>query len=550
MLVDITERKKAEEAKQQLNETLEQRVEERTREMAEAFDRLRVSEERFRLLVQGVTDYAIFMLDPDGSVTNWNLGAERIYGYSAAEILGSHFSRFHNDKDRQRRLPEIALDTARRTGRYEGEGWRVRKDRTTLWVSVIIDAIYDDAGKLVGFAKIIRDLTERRAADEQLRQAQKMEAVGQLTGGVAHDFNNLLTAIIGNLEMLATALPKRSAAKRHAEAALRAAARGGRLTEHLLAFSRRQEIRPQTISVNDILSETLILCQRTVGEGVELEVYLQPGIWACHIDPAQFEAAILNLAANARDAMCRSGRLTIATENVTAGDSEGVDLIAGEYVIVSVADAGCGMTAAELARAFEPFFTTKEIGKGTGLGLSQVYGFAQQSGGTARIESRRGVGTTVRIYLPRDNGPLADLAAPADGRSGAATGGATILIVEDDPDVREMIVGMLSDLGYRTLVARTGPEALAVLDQEGCVDLLFTDVVMPAGISGIDLARAAARSRPDLKILLTSGYAGPEPEAQSVRREFPFIAKPYRTPALARMLREVIAGLPLRQWWA
>ncbi len=547
MLVDITDRKKAEEAKEQLNQTLEQRVEERTREMAEAFDRLRVSEERFRLLVQGVTDYAIFMLDTDGSVTNWNLGAERIYGYSAVEIVGSHFSRFHNEKDRQRRLPEIALDTARRTGRYEGEGWRVRKDGTTLWVSAIIDAIHDDAGKLVGFAKITRDLTERRAADEQLRQAQKMEAVGQLTGGVAHDFNNLLTAIIGNLEMLATALPEPSATKRYAEAALRAAARGGRLTEHLLAFSRRQEIRPQTVSVNDILSETLILCQKTVGEGVELEVRLQPGIWACHIDPAQFEAAILNLAANARDAMCRTGRLTIATENVTAGDSEGIDLIAGEYVVVSVTDAGCGMTADELARAFEPFFTTKEVGKGTGLGLSQVYGFAKQSGGTARIESRRGVGTTVRIYMPRDNGPLAVYATLVNGRSGAATGGKTILVVEDDPDVREMIIGMLSDLGYRTLVARTGPEALAILDQEDSVDLLFTDVVMPAGISGIDLARTAARSRPDLKILLTSGYAGSEPEAQSARLEFPFIAKPYRTPALARKLREVVAGRSLRQ---
>jgi PAS domain S-box-containing protein len=550
MLVDISDRKKAEEAKQQLNETLEQRVEERTREMAEAFDRLRVSEQRFRLLVQGVTDYAIFMLDLDGSVTNWNLGAERIYGYTASEIVGCHFSRFHAERDRERRLPEAALDTARRAGRYEGEGWRVRKDGTTLWVNAIIDAIHDDAGQLIGFAKITRDLTERRAADEQRRQAQKMEAIGQLTGGVAHDFNNLLTAIIGNLEMLATASREGSAAKRYADAALRAAARGGRLTEHLLAFSRRQEIRPRTVSVNDILSETLILCQKTVGEGIELEVRLQPGIWACHIDRDQFEAAMLNLVANARDAISRSGRLTIATENVTAGNSEGFDLVAGDYVVVSVTDAGCGMTADELARAFEPFFTTKEVGKGTGLGLSQVYGFAQQSGGAARIESRKGVGTTVRIYLPRDNGPLADHAATADARSGAASDGATILIVEDDPDVREMIDAMLSDLGYRTWVARTGPEALAILDHEGCVDLMFTDIVMPAGISGIDLARSALRSRPDLKILLTSGYTGAEPEAQSARREFPFIAKPYRAPALARKLREVLSGPPLRQRWA
>ena len=548
MLVDITDRKKAEEAGQQLNQTLEERVEERTREMAEAFARLRVSEERFRLLVQGVTDYAIFMLDPEGSVTNWNLGAERIYGYSAAEIVGSHFSRFHSEKDRKSRLPETALDTTRRTGRYEGEGWRVRKDGTILWVGAVIDAIHDDAGKLIGFAKITRDLTEKRAADEQLWQAQKMEAVGQLTGGVAHDFNNLLTAIIGNLEMLTTLLPEDGSAGRHAAAALRAAARGARLTEHLLAFSRRQEIRPQTVSVNDLLHETLILCQKTVGEGVELEVSLQPGIWACHIDPAQFEAAILNLAANGRDAMSRSGRLTVATENVTAGDSDGIDLMAGEYVVVSVGDGGCGMSAEVLARAFEPFYTTKEVGKGTGLGLSQVYGFAKQSGGTARIEIRKDVGTTVRIYIPRDDGPLAERETPVDGLSGAATRGATILIVEDDPDVREMITGMLSDFGYRTLVARNGPEALAILDQENSVDLLFSDVVMPAGMSGADLARAAARNRPGLKILLTSGYAGAEPEAQSTRAEFPFLAKPYHAPALSRKLKEILAAeaLPRR----
>ncbi len=234
---------------------------------------------------------------------------------------------------------------------------------------------------MVGFAKITRDLTERRASDEQLRQAQKMEAVGQLTGGVAHDFNNLLTAIIGNLEMLTSALPERSATKRYAEAALRAAARGGRLTEHLLAFSRRQELLPQTVSVNDILNETLILCQKTVGEGVELEVRLQHDIWACHIDPAQFETAILNLVANARDAICRSGRVKIATENVTAGDSEDIDLTAGEYVVVSVSDAGCGMTADELATSLRAVFHDEGNRQGyrarpqSGLWLCQAIGW-------------------------------------------------------------------------------------------------------------------------------------------------------------------------------
>ena len=542
MLVDITERKTAEEAQRRLNETLEQRVEERTREMAEAFARLRVSEERFRLLVQGVADYAICMLDPDGVVTNWNLGAERIHGYAAGEIVGQHFSQFYTEEDRRNRHPNTTLDTARRAGRFETEGWRVRKDGTEFWAGVIIDAIHDDAGRLVGFAEITRDLTERRAADEQLRQAQRMEAVGQLTGGVAHDFNNLLTAIIGNLEMLAPGLPEHGPPRRYAEAALRAAARGSRLIEHLLAFSRRQEIRPQTVSINEILRDSQMLCQKTVGEGIEIELRLQPDLCSCHIDPTQFEASILNLAANARDAMNRSGRLTIATKNVTAGGGGGIDLSVGDYVVVSVGDTGCGMSADVLARAFEPFYTTKEIGKGTGLGLSQVYGFATQSGGAARIESRTGVGTTVRLYIPRTDRPPAEHEAAADELSEAAATGVTILVVEDDEDVRDMIVATLSDLGYRILVARTGPEALALLRREPAIDLLFTDVVMPGGMSGADLARAAGRLRPDLKILLTSGYAGAETEGRAARRDFPFIAKPYRAAALAGKLKEVLAG--------
>ncbi len=435
-------------------------------------------------------------------------------------------------------MPERALETARQTGKYEAEGWRVRKGGTKFWANVVIDAIHDETGRLIGFAKITRDLTERKAAEEQLRQAQRMETLGQLTGGVAHDFNNLLTAIVGNLELLEAVLPQHGSASRYADAALRAAGRGARLTQQLLAFSRRQEIRPQIVDVNEILGETLLLCQKTLGEDIEIELRLQPQIWTCHIDPAQFEAAILNLAANARDAMKQSGRLTVVSENVTAGG--GIDLSAGEYVVVSVSDAGCGMSGEVLTRAFEPFYTTKDVGKGTGLGLSQVYGFAKQSGGAAQIESKMGVGTTVRIYLPRKDGrPVEEEAG--DRVSNAVPGGATILVVEDDPDVREMVVAMLSDLGYRTLVAESGPEALAVLRHDDAVDLLFTDVIMPAGMSGIDLARAARRTYPDVKILLTSGYAGIEPVALSARREFSFIAKPYRAPTLGKKLMEILA---------
>src|SRR5215469_1342564 len=545
VLVDITELKRAKQTIGELNDTLEQRVEQRSLLMSQAFTELRASEERFRLLVQGVADYAIFMLDPDGFVTNWNAGAARIKGYAADEIIGRHFSEFYLEEDRQKGLPKRALETARRTGKYEAEGWRVRKDGTKFWANAVIDAIHDGTGRLIGFAKITRDLTERRAAEEQLRQAQKMEAIGQLTGGVAHDFNNLLTAIIGNLEMLTPLLPAGDPGRRYAEGALRAASRGSRLTEHLLAFSRRQELRPEIVDINRLMRENLVLCQKAVGEGVEIKLLLNNEIWPCEVDPAQFGAAILNLAVNARDAIGRSGHLTIRTENVTMTRRDAIDELAGGHVLVSVTDNGCGMSPEVRERAFEPFYTTKEVGKGTGLGLSQVYGFAKQSGGAARIESELGHGTTVRIYVPRVEGRVPAVSWLQEERPTTASK-ANILVVEDDPDVREMIVGILSDLGYQTLVATDGPEALAILNRDRSVDLLFTDIVMPAGMSGTELARRASNLRPDLKILLSSGYTREAAQSRSGLLDFPFIAKPYRPAALGKKLQEVLAGGLLR----
>jgi len=545
MLVDITARKNAEEALERLNATLQQRVDERTQQVVRTFTKLNESEHRFRLLVEGVIDYAIFMLDPHGFVTNWNRGAERIKGYSANEIVGQHFSRFYTEEDRVGGVPARALDTAISTGRYEAEGWRVRKDGSTFWASVVLDTIRDENGELLGFAKVTRDLTERRAAEEQLRQAQKMEMVGQLTGGVAHDFNNLLTAIMGNLEMLATILPAEERARRYLDGALRATERGSRLTEHMLAFSRRQEIRPEIVNLNDLLRDIVMLCQRIVGEDLEIVLHLQDALWLTRTDAAQFEAAVLNLSANARDAMDGSGRragcLTIATENVAIGGVEGSDLPAGDYVVFSISDTGCGMSAAVLERAFEPFYTTKEVGKGTGLGLSQVYGFAKQSGGSARIESMPGRGTTVRIYLPRIEGKSTHAGSSKDRPQATLAGTATILVVEDDLDVREMIAGALPLLGYRISVVANGPEALAVLRRDKTVDLLFSDVVMPERMSGIELARTARRLRPGLRVLLSSGHVD-DKQSDVIRAEFPFIAKPYRPLTLARKLEEVLAA--------
>ena len=668
MLIDLTDRQRAEQALLRLNKALARNVKRRTKELAATSAKLDDSERHLQLLVQGVTDYAIFMLDPSGIVVSWNTGAERIKGYRAEEIIGQHFSRFYTEQDRANGVPQRALATALREGRCELEGWRVRKNGEHFWGSVVIDPIHDDAGALVGFAKItrdeterqvakekaaesaelaraiidtaleafvqidehgivhewnaraevvfgwsrvqavgrdlwdlivppaegnryrkrlasflrrdvsqkrgrrlqlqalrqdgaeitvelsatalrrgehylvngfIRDLTEQLAAEAHLHHAQKMEAIGQLTGGVAHDFNNLLMSIIGNLEVLAAKLPERGSYGRYVEAALRAAWRGSGLTEQLLAFSRRQEIHPEIVSIDRLLRGITMLCQKTVGEGIEISVNAEKNLWAARVDQGQFEAALLNLAANARDAMDWSGRLTITAQNVTTRHGTGSDLPAGHHVLISVSDTGCGMDADVLAHAFEPFFTTKEVGRGTGLGLSQVYGFATQCGGTALIESKRGAGTTVRIYLPKADGEVKAERSLED-LAHAPNGTATILVVEDDPDVREMITEVISHLGYRVLVATDGREALSVLQNQSSIDLLFSDVVMPSGMSGIELGRGARRLRPNLNVLLSSGYVGEAAKSELIRSGVSFISKPYRPAELASKLSECL----------
>jgi PAS domain S-box-containing protein len=507
------------------------------------------SEQKFRMLVQGVTDYAIYMIDPRGYITNWNLGGERIKGYRAEEVIGGHFSQFYMPEDRAAGIPARALEIAAKEGRYEGEGWRIRKDGTRFWAGVVIDRILDTDGKLVGFAKITRDMTEKRRAEEALEQAraalaqaQKMEAVGQLTGGVAHDFNNLLTVITNSLDLLEARLRPNPQTKRIIDSAQRAAERGARLTGQLLAFARRQPLRPEIHNINALIEGFEAVLRRACPEPIEIEMALDPRPLAANIDSAQFETALLNLIVNARDAMPKGGSVRISTGRKKLGSAEAKalsELPPGDYVTVAVADTGESMAAEVVSRAFEPFFTTKEVGKGSGLGLSQVYGFVTQSGGHVAIDSKPGAGTTVLLYLPAAPAAAAGRSARDPHRATTPPVG-RILVVEDDPEVLDVTVEMLRTLGWEVLTAPDGPSGLSVLRRDADIDVLFSDIVMPRGINGVELAREARRLRPELRVLLASGYpasALPASNAGSEDGEFPFLSKPYRASELARKLR-------------
>ena len=508
------------------------------------------SERQFRMLVQGVADYAIYMLDPDGHITNWNLGGQRIKGYRADEVIGRHFSIFYTPEDRAASVPKQALATAAREGRYESESWRLRKDGTRFWASVVIDRILDHDGKLIGFAKITRDMTEKRRAQDELEQAratlaqsQKMEAVGQLTGGVAHDFNNLLTVIANGLDLLAGPLRDEAQKQRLIESAQRAAERGARLTQQLLAFSRRQALRPQIHDVNRLIGGFDAVLRRACPEPIKVDIVLSPHPVAANVDGAQFETALLNLVVNARDAMPRGGKLRIAT-GLTRIDADRAktmpDIAPGDYLTVLVSDTGEGMTPEVQQRAFEPFFTTKDVGKGSGLGLSQVYGFVIQSGGHVGIDGKPGKGTTVTIYLPAV--PAADQGETHTGSANNAQFTGRVLVVEDDPDVLDVTVETLRHFGYEVLTAPDAHGALAILRRDPDIDVLFTDIVMPRGMNGVELAREATRLRPQLRILLASGYPKSALSSEhgiATDMEFAFLAKPYRGSELAEKLRDL-----------
>ena len=534
---DVAIRRRAENSLREAHAEVEARIEARTSELAQANRALEAAQR----LVDGVQDHAIFMLDNAGNVTSWNKGATRIEGYASAEVLGRSFAIFYTAADQAAGIPAEALAMAAREGKYETEGWRVRKDGSQFWAAVVIEAIRDQAGKLTGFAKITRDITERReaqarleAARDQLAQSQKMEALGQLTGGIAHDFNNVLAVVLSNLELLRNRADLVPALSKLIDNSEKAIERASGLTQRMLAFARRQDLRPVPVDIPQLVGGMVELLKRTLGSQVIIEMRIPGTLKLAMVDANQLELAIMNLALNARDAMPTGGTLTIsAEEHVVEGRRS--ELAPGRYVNVSVTDTGIGMETSILARAGEPFFTTKGVGKGTGLGLAMVQGLAEQSGGRLELRSTAGKGTTAVIWLP-----VATLTAA--GKTGSPdvveiTRALTVLAVDDDPLVLIGTVGMLEDLGHAAIEATSGQAALEVLRSSEEVDVLVTDQAMP-GMTGTELIRAARMQRPGLPVILATGYAEPT----GIDPEIPVLKKPYLQQALATAIARVLGA--------
>jgi PAS domain S-box-containing protein len=494
---------------------LEERVAMRTAELQNAnaklnrtIQELRESEGRFRSIADTMPAL-LWMSDESGQCIFVNKRWLEYSGRGIEAELGQGFvENTHPDhRETSRRLQRnIVAERKSCVDEYQLRG----KDGKYRWFLDTSVPRFSADGRYLGHVGVLIDIDERRQLEQQLRQSQKMEAIGQLTGGIAHDFNNLLTVIIGHTEMLAAAPDLDMSRRRQVETIDQAATRASDLTRRLLAFGRRQPLEPRKVEMNRLVSNVEAMLQRTLGESIEIECVLGGGLWPCFADPAQIEAAILNMAVNARDAMPNGGKLTIETANTRLGEDYAVvnaDVEPGQYVMLAVTDTGTGMTPEVQARAFEPFFTTKEVGKGTGLGLSMIYGFVKQSGGHIKIYSEVGHGTVIKIYLPRARSGDQQASPASQSEMAPQPGGTeTILVVEDDPMVREYVVGQLQSLGYAILEAASGPAALATLDKKERVDLLFTDIVMPGGMSGRQLADEARRRHPDLKVLFTSGY--------------------------------------------
>lgn len=486
---------------------------------------------------------AIIVRKVDGTVTFWNKSAERIYGWFAEEAVGRKKTELLNP---DREAYEAATRTLRETGEWCGQMVQHRKDGGKLTVEATWSLVTNDGGQPEAVLCIDTDITERLALEEQLRQSQRLEAVGQLTGGVAHDFNNLLTVILGNAELMTDQLEGNPRLYKLAEMTRSAALRGAELTHRLLAFARRQALEPKVIDVNQLVIGMEGLLRRALPENIDIEVVQARELWAAFVDPAQLESVLLNLALNSKDAMHEGGKMTIETSNMHL-DEEYVrhhtEVAPGRYVMIAVSDTGVGIPPEALERVFDPFYTTKEKGKGTGLGLSMAYGFAKQSGGHIKIYSEPGQGTTVRLYVPRDTRPGEKTSTAVSDESEFA-GTEKILAVEDDDMVRSHAENQLRDFGYDVISARNGAEALEIIRNNPDIDLLFTDVIMSGGMNGRDLAEKARKIRPNLKVLYTSGYT----ENAIVHHGrldagVQLLQKPYRRADLAGKVRQALSKI-------
>ncbi len=522
-----------------------------TRDLTErraAAGALEQSEERFRLLVDAVTDYALYTVDPQGIVTYWNTGAERAKGYRPHEVIGTSFSRFYRQEEREAGLPMKALAIAAEEDRFESEGWRVRKDGAEFWANVVIHPIRDSSGVLHGFAKITRDITEKREAQfaleharEALFQSQKLEAIGQLTGGVAHDFNNLLAVVLTSLELLRRRLPDDQKLHALVDSATMGAKRGVTLTQRMLAFARRQELRPEKVDLRSLVEGMTELLRTTLGSLVPVKYDFSESLPPILVDAHQLELAILNLAVNARDAMSEGGVLSLEARQEKVSPNDGQNSIkAGMYVKLAVSDTGSGMSAETLARATEPFFTTKGVGKGTGLGLAMVQGLAGQSGGRLSLVSTEGVGTRAELWLPcadteaksqRPTGALSSSAHPA-----MSLHGLKVVVVDEDSLVLASTAAMLEDMGHVVLIASGAEAALAVID--GSVDVIISDHVMP-GVTGAQLFELLEKKKRATPFVLASGYAdfGDEVAPRAVR-----LMKPFNQAQLSAAILEAIGN--------
>ncbi|MGY3543805.1 PAS domain S-box-containing protein [Bradyrhizobium sp. USDA 4515] len=513
---------------------------------ASALDSIR---RHFQTLIEGVVDYAIFALDREGHVTSWNSTAQKIIGYTSEEIIGKHFGIFYRPDERRAGSPTHALETAIERGKYDVEGWRIRKNGTPFFITGSVSSSHDDSGNLIGFISILRDATERRDAEEKLVQAreqlamsQKMEAIGKLTGGIAHDFNNLLMIIGGSAQIFTRLLdPKLPKA---IEAIQTAAKRGESLTRQLLTFSRHQHLSPTVVDLNASIKNMRTMIESSLRGNIVYNENVGEGVASVKVDLAELELAIVNIAVNARDAMPSGGTFTLSVHAVTANQETGGDRRAKAFFAIALGDTGTGIPPNLLSKMFDPFFTTKEVGKGTGLGLSQVYGFAHQAGGTVTADSKVGQGTTITIYLPS----CADEQITSKELAAARTRARqpqrqTVLVVDDSPEVADVTSSLFEHLGYDTIYRDSAEAALKLLDAGTKIDLVFSDIVMPGTIDGVGLAREVRSRYPGLPIALTTGYSD---AAKAAPPSLKILRKPFDTDALRDFIHDLAPPRPPR----